>query len=256
MKDDYLKLFRKMLEWEWYKDTNTKMVFIHMLLKANWTAGRFMGVEIPVGSFASSLSNLAAETNLSQQNVRTAIKHLKSTGEITYISHGKFTVFTINNYGKYQATNKQDNTQLTGFQQGANTEVTTIEERKKERKEEYNNTSYEVSPESDKECHVFATIRELYNSVCGSYPRLVKMSEGRKKAIKARLNTGYTVDDFGKLFEKAEASDFLRGKNDRNWSADFDWLIKDSNMAKVLEGKYDSKKGGQPNEPSSSVKLW
>ena len=36
----------------------------------------------------------------------------------------------------------------------------------------------------------------------------------------------------------AEQSDFLKGKNDRNWSATFDWLIKDSNMAKVLDGNY------------------
>lgn len=83
-----------------------------------------------------------------------------------------------------------------------------------------------------------ATIRELYNSVCGSYPRLVKMSEARKKAIRARLRAGYTVDDFRRLFEMAEASNFLKGRNRRNWSATFDWLIADANMAKVLDGNY------------------
>ena len=86
----------------------------------------------------------------------------------------------------------------------------------------------------------FATIRELYNSVCGSYPRLVKLSEARKKAIRARIRSGYTVDDFKRLFEEAENSAFLKGANSRNWSATFDWLIADSNMAKVLEGKYRS----------------
>ena len=94
---------------------------------------------------------------------------------------------------------------------------------------------------------VFTTIRELYNSVCGSYPRLVKMSEARKKAINARLRTGYTIDDFKRLFEKAESSDFLKGKNDRSWSATFDWLITDSNMAKVLDGNYDEKREKKPN---------
>lgn len=204
----------------------------------------------------SSYQNLALETNLSVRNVRTALEHLKTTGEVTISRHPKYSVFTVNNYCQYQSTDKANDSQVTINRQSTDSQPTTIEERKKERKEEYNNTSYEVSPESEKECHVFATIRELYNSVCGSYPRLVKMSDGRKKAIKARLNTGYTVDDFKKLFEKAEASDFLRGKNDRNWSADFDWLVKDSSMAKVLEGKYDNVKGGTPNEPSSSVKLW
>ncbi len=83
-----------------------------------------------------------------------------------------------------------------------------------------------------------ATIRELYNSVCGSYPRLEKMSEARKRAIRARLRAGYTVEDFQRLFEMAEASDFLKGKNGRNWSATFDWLTADANMAKVLDGNY------------------
>jgi hypothetical protein len=61
-----------------------------------------------------------------------------------------------------------------------------------------------------------------------------------RKAIKARLNT-YSIEDFKELFTKAEKSDFLKGSNSRNWSATFDWLIKDSNMAKVLDGNYDNK---------------
>ena len=66
------------------------------------------------------------------------------------------------------------------------------------------------------------------------------MSDSRKKAIKARLNT-YSLEDFKTVFENAEASSFLKGSNDRNWTATFDWLIKDSNMAKVLEGNYADK---------------
>ena len=99
-------------------------------------------------------------------------------------------------------------------------------------------TSDEVPEKSDAFSDQIATIRELYNSVCGSYPRLVKMSESRKKAIRARLRAGYTVDDFRRLFEMAESSDFLKGRNRRNWSATFDWLIADANMAKVLDGNY------------------
>lgn len=79
---DYIKLSRRILEWEWYSDINTKVLFLHMLLKANWKDGRFQGVEIPRGSFASSYQGLAQETGLSIKNVRTALEHLKSTGEV------------------------------------------------------------------------------------------------------------------------------------------------------------------------------
>ena len=75
----------------------------------------------------------------------------------------------------------------------------------------------------------------------------MKMSESRKKAIRARLRAGYTVDDFRRLFEMAEASDFLKGRNRRNWSATFDWLIADANMAKVLDGNYNNVSGKPEN---------
>lgn len=87
-------------------------------------------------------------------------------------------------------------------------------------------------------------VAALYNEICVSFPRLKSLSEARKKAIKARLANGYTVESFKELFRKAQASSFLKGKNDRNWQATFDWMIKDTNMAKVIDGNYDDDKGG------------
>lgn len=87
-------------------------------------------------------------------------------------------------------------------------------------------------------------IAALYNEICVSFPKIKRLSEARKKAIRARLANGYTVESFRELFQMAEASSFLKGKNDRNWQATFDWLIKDSNMAKVIDGNYADNKGG------------
>ncbi len=78
-------------------------------------------------------------------------------------------------------------------------------------------------------------IVDMYISICKSYPKLRTMPDSRKKAIKARLKK-YTIDDFKELFEKAEASTWLKSKH-----FGFDWLINESNMAKVLEGNYDDK---------------
>lgn len=91
----------------------------------------------------------------------------------------------------------------------------------------------------------YQQIADMYNNTCVSFPRLTKLSDKRKKAIKARLRT-YTVEDFQKLFEMAESNSFLKGQNNRNWSATFDWLIADGNMVKVLEGNYADK--GQQEE--------
>ena len=107
-----------------------------------------------------------------------------------------------------------------------------------------NSPEIEIEKEIEKEIEIeskktnYQLIADLYNDTCVSFPRVISLSKKRKAAIKARLNT-YSVDDLKKVFEKAEASSFLKGKNSRDWRADFDWLIADGNIVKVLEGKYD-----------------
>lgn len=86
----------------------------------------------------------------------------------------------------------------------------------------------------------YQLIADMYNDICISFPRLTKLSDARKKAINARLKK-YSLDDIKKVFTMAEESDFLKGSNKRNWSANFDWLMNDTNMAKVLDGNYTNK---------------
>lgn len=97
----------------------------------------------------------------------------------------------------------------------------------------------------------YSKIKELYNAICTAYPKCTAMSDARKKAIAARMHSGYTVEDFRRVFEKAQASSFLKGGNNRNWRASFDWLLKDSNMAKVLDGNYDDKGQAAPHTPAA-----
>lgn len=139
MKENYIKIDRKILSWEWYKNINTKVLFIHMLLKANWKDGKFEGKVIPRGSFVSSIKKLSDETELTEREVRTGISHLKMTGELTSKSYSKHTVFTINNYDLYQTIDKQNDIQPPSKRHSNDILTTTIEE-KKERKKERNNT--------------------------------------------------------------------------------------------------------------------
>ena len=101
----------------------------------------------------------------------------------------------------------------------------------------------------------FQHIINLYNSICISLSKVTSLSVARKKAIKARLNT-YSVEQFETMFKKAEASNFLKGQNNRNWQANFDWLIKDSNFAKVLDGNYDDKGSNAGNTGNDSNNLY
>jgi len=98
-------------------------------------------------------------------------------------------------------------------------------------------------------------ITDMYNDICISFPRLTVLSEKRKQAIKARCNT-YCLAQFKEMFEKAEASDFLKGANNKNWQANFDWLMKDANFAKVLDGNYNNKPNQQQQTQQGSGNIF
>lgn len=118
-KSTFIKIDRNILNWGWYKDQNTKAVFLHLLLTANIREGEFLGVKIHRGEVATSYGHLAKDLDLSIKCVRTAIRHLCWTGEVACRSYAKFTVFSIVSYDKYQAVGHgiwHDKGQATGTQ--------------------------------------------------------------------------------------------------------------------------------------------
>lgn len=92
----------------------------------------------------------------------------------------------------------------------------------------------------DKNRILYQQIIDLFHETCVSFSKITALSEKRKKMINARLNT-YGIEKITEVFKKAESSDFLKGKNNRDWKANFDWIMNDSNFAKILDGNYDNK---------------
>lgn len=114
MKDNgWIKLHRNILNWEWYSDLNTRVVFIHLLLITNFEDGNFKGIKVKKGQCVTSLRSLSKKTGLTIQCVRGALNRLLKTHEITQSATPKYTVITINNWGTYQDINTVNNTVLT-----------------------------------------------------------------------------------------------------------------------------------------------
>ena len=94
------------------------------------------------------------------------------------------------------------------------------------------------SEREEKENENFDVINE-YKKICVSLPQTIELSPLLKSKIEIIKNK-YLVEQIKEVFEKAEASDFLKGS--KGFKANFDWLMKDCNFAKVLDGNYDNKK--------------
>lgn len=120
----FVKLHRKMIEWGWYSDCVVKDVFLHILMVAAFKPGQYRGHDIQPGQAIIGRKKMAEELGFSEQQVRTALKKLESTGEISLFSTNKFTVATVENWAFYQGDESEDNQQVTNNQPTNNQQVT------------------------------------------------------------------------------------------------------------------------------------
>lgn len=118
MDKGWICLHRRFLEWEWYGDVHVRIFFIHCLLRANHTTNKWRGYTIKAGQFITSLNHLAKETGLTERQIRTCIKKLKSTNDIDTQTTNRNTMIIIKNWNKWQ-------TERQAKRQTSDTQVTT-----------------------------------------------------------------------------------------------------------------------------------
>ena len=97
-----------------------------------------------------------------------------------------------------------------------------------------------------------------WNSLCSQYPTLKavrNISAERRGHLKKRFANKDFKDNWQVILDAIPKYSFLLGENDRKWSIDFDWLIKnDTNYVKVLEGKYSKTTDGIPQSMKQFIK--
>jgi hypothetical protein len=113
----YIKLYKKFKNWAFYKDHNTKILFIHLLLIANYKENKWQKITIKPGQILTSVNTLSNETGLSVQQIRTSLKKLKDNNEITSKATNKNTLVTLCNWAFYQNCEQQATNKVTNEQQ-------------------------------------------------------------------------------------------------------------------------------------------
>lgn len=109
----FIQLHRKFLKWEWYDDANTMRLFLHCLLNANYIDKNWRGIIIPRGSFLTGRLKLAQALNLTERQIRTSLKKLKSTNEVTIKSTSQYSIITVVNWDCYQKNDQQNDQRVT-----------------------------------------------------------------------------------------------------------------------------------------------
>ena len=180
---------------------------------------------------------LSTQFNTPLTTIQLAMKTFEQFGMIEIIND----MLHISNWEKYQNVEGMDKIR-------EQTRLRVAKHREKQKTLGCNvtvtqgNATDKIRIEEEKKAIDYQNIVNMYNDTCVSLPTLSKLTDSRKRAIKARLKDN-SLDVIKKVFEKAEASDFLKGlKNTdgRTWKANFDFLMKEANFIKTLEGNYDN----------------
>lgn len=203
--EGWVTLHRRFLQWEWFDIPEMVKFFIYLLLMAGHSERKYRGIQLQRGQIITSTPIMMKDTKLSEQQVRTCIKRLKSTGEITCKSTNKFTIITICNYDRYQSEDLPTNGQNNGQ---PNTQAT-------DKQRTNNGRLYDICTVNNNE-----TIKQLNNniSLCNdTFDAHTREQRERDEIFKIFfcknfVNPGYEVERF---YNHYEAQGWERGNGQK-----------------------------------------
>ena len=237
LENGYIRLYRSLLNWEWYDDPNTFRVFLHLLLTVNYEPKQWRGIVVQRGQRVYSSQKLADELHVSRQVTRTSIKHLISTGEITNLSTPEYSIITVKNYDSYQQlTNELTNDQPTTNQRLTNDQPQCNKANKANKVKEYN---------------IYPEIINFLNEKAGTQYKYT--STKTRSLIDARLNEKFTLEDFKTVISKKCAEwnhEPEKGKEDMR-----KYLRPETLFGNKFEG-YLNQAPVKPHEPKQNPSAW
>lgn len=194
-----------------------------------------MAIKWDRGQYPISRSFLSMRWSWSESKVARFLNELKIEQMVELKSDGKATILTLCNYDTYNVSRTGDDTgdervngQLTNVNKEDN-----IEDIKEDK---VNNTPPTPSLKID-----YQFIIDNYHTLCPLMGKVIRLNDFRKGLINARIGE-YGLEKVISVLRMAGESDFLNGRNDKAWKADFEWIFRPQNFLKIYEGKYQNKK--------------
>lgn len=196
MDNTWVKNFRKIKEWEWYKKPNMAHLFQHLIREANHKNKSWQGISIKRGQLITGLHSLSAETGLTISQIRTCLKNLEKSGELTNKSTNKYRILTICNYEIYQNQNevidKQDNKQIASKSQADDKQTSNKQEVKEVKNLKSLPSQEHIKEESLPQVkqHINEIAKQLYErEIFPKAQAFVNKSIKEKRNLRAILHT-------------------------------------------------------------------
>lgn len=133
--EGWIKLHRALQKWEWYNDSQTLHVFLTILLNANHDDGRWRGNEVKRGQWITGRKKLSQITGISERSIRTILKRLEDSQELTIKPTSKFSLISVTKWDSYQIV-EQTNDQPTANERPSTDQRPTTNKNEKNEKNE------------------------------------------------------------------------------------------------------------------------
>lgn len=254
----FVKLNRKVLCFDWYSDLNMRVMYIHLLLTASWEDYTYSdGRKIKRGQCRTTMPNLWAGCGLTEKQSRSALERLKKAGIVAVERLPKYSIITILGYDEYQHRGSQEGGQGSGEGQSAGQSEVSQVGSPTIYKENKNIRNEEAEEAARLQGIIHSAVSE-YNSVCVSLePVNAEITYHQAQLIRQACKELHGVT-FREYFSRVERSAFLTGKSGK-FKANFDWLLRPENIAKILTGKYDmnyQRSENQRTERDYNAPMW
>lgn len=240
----WIKLYRKLQDWRWYKNSAMVHLWLHILISVNTSDKEWEYITIPRGSFITSVNSLSQETGLSVRQIRTCLERLKSTNELTIKTTNRYTMITVNNFDSYQENpfqcDKQNDKQIdkraTNERQTDDKRATTTKEYKESKKEKNVKNRESVCENAPTPAQLArqyfenSTNEDYRNWILWTekkapwvYANMTPLDEGQFDYLRARFGSDLMASNLMKLQNRKD----LRGRYESQFTTLKDWCETD-----------------------------
>ena len=249
-KKGYVKIYRKMIDWEWFQDGNMLKAMLWLIINANTQDSKYRGIKVRRGSLVTSRKELSLKWSgkrrherISEQEVRTILKRLQTSGEIIVNATSAFTLITICKYELYQGNGSIFDDVVTINQPSINHQSTINQPHNKNIRIQEDNILHTHTREdlliSEEE---YANIKRRYNDEFGNV-----LHPCQRLTLNARLAIKQCLETFGRgsidtVFKQLRQSDWLTGSSPSGWVPDILWIFTPKNYERILNGYYSAQK--------------